>query len=251
MILYLFGSDTYRLRKKLREIILAYEKKQGRSSIGRFDLEQDEGALEKLKEFVETRSLFATKKLAVAEVSKADAELKKFLKPLVKDEETTLILVSEEKLGKGFEFLLKEPSKKEEFEELNESQRQAFIQKEAAQRGIKLTAEQTAALVAEENTWSAINQIEILANGGKLEETEANPEFFPLVQAVLSNRINLSRRLAAIDILLRKYDATAAFNVLAALAPAELKPTFADYDIMKKSGKLDYDDALLHFVLSA
>lgn len=251
MILYLFGSDTYRRQQKVIEIVTVFSKKNPSANIQR--LEYPEIEISSLEKEIETQSLFAKKKLVILHIQKAPTEKAKFKKALslyAENKEVTLLLTADKSLGKGFEFLLKAPVKKDEYEPMEGKKREVFFLAEAKKRGVVLTAQQLRALMSEEDMWSAMTQLDVIASGGSVSESPANPDFFPLLQTVASARVDVAKRLIALQQLLTAYDAAAAFNVLAAIVPIELKGVFADYDIRKKLGKLDYDDALFDFILS-
>jgi DNA polymerase III delta subunit len=64
VIYLLYGSDTRKSREKLNEIIAEYRKKSGNGlNIHQFDAEED--TLEKIKDVVDTPSLFSSKKLVL------------------------------------------------------------------------------------------------------------------------------------------------------------------------------------------
>jgi len=79
MIYFFYGPDTYRLREKVREITAKYVLKNPSGfNLDRFDLEEPE-AWENFKNFLQSHSMFAEKKLAVAEnllTSSADTQEK-------------------------------------------------------------------------------------------------------------------------------------------------------------------------------
>ena len=71
MIYALYGSDTYRSRKKLNEIIEAYRQKAGADiDFHRFNAQEHDCA--NLKGIMATSSLFAQKKLVVVEYAFGD-----------------------------------------------------------------------------------------------------------------------------------------------------------------------------------
>ena len=173
----------------------------------------------------------------------------KVLKPVTNDTTTTLIVVSEKKLPKEFAFLGKEPNRAEEFDELAPAAVFTFIKKETDARGLKISdVDIKNAIAAYHNdTWTILNELEKIALGGKKESIVAAPQFFTLVQALKNPSV--AARLSALAYLLENEDSAAVFNVLAALAPPELKIKMADYDIAVKSGKLEYDEALTDLIL--
>lgn len=252
MVLYLFGPDSYRRQKKAADILSAYEKKHSKNGLARFYLDESPDKTEELKRFLNSPSLFSEKKLALAYCGKKSAtgELKKILKEFLNDKDVVILLICDEKLPKTFDFLNKEPVKKEEFALLEGRKKESFILREAKERGAALTSEQVRALARTEDSFSAAMQIEVLALGGELQESAASLEFFPLVSAISSSSSDISKKLLALDNLIRSYEPAAAFNVAAAICGLGAKEVFADCDIEKKSGKLDYEEILLKLAIS-
>ncbi len=134
MIYFLYGSDTYRSREKLREIINEYKKAHTSGlSFSRLDLEKDD-----FKEFekrLSTVSLFPEKKLIVAERASANKEFQKqfedFLKKssLEKDKDIIVIFFEDmtPKQNDPWQKLLGKISKVQEFKELKGGERKRWI----------------------------------------------------------------------------------------------------------------------------
>jgi len=58
MIIYLYGSDSYRRLEKLKEIISEYKKKHSGLTIDRFYLDESDNEWLRFKDFAGTQSLF-------------------------------------------------------------------------------------------------------------------------------------------------------------------------------------------------
>ena len=99
----------------------------------------------------------------------------------------------------------------------------------------------------EGDSWGAVTELIRLSLGGTSEAQFKTPDFFPLVQAL--KNASVSVRLPALTMALEREEPAAIFNVLAALVDFPTKQIMADYDVAIKSGKLEYEEALLGFVL--
>ncbi len=250
--MYLYGPDAYRRSRALREKIFGpYLKKYPDGTIDRFDL-SEEGEAARLKEFCGVQGLFAKVKLGiVTQVQEGEKECIQFLKTVLDDKATTLVIVAEKKLTKEFDFLLKEPVSSYEFNVPEGVQFISFLKKEAAELGLKIS-DTVALQVAEQfegDSWGVITELQRLASGGAFEASANMPEFFPLVQT-LKGTGPVSSRLKALWYVFETSDPAAVFNMLASLVSGSAKIKMADYDVAIKSGKLEYEEALLDFLLA-
>jgi DNA polymerase III delta subunit len=250
MILYLYGPDSYRRREKLKIIAAKYQEKHSGLTIERFWLGQDgEGESEKFKDFTTSQSLFsAGKKLGICHIDQQivlSGDFPAILKSLRDDQNIVLIIDAEKALPKEYNFLLKKPVLSQSFEELKPAQLAAFIKSEAQKRNLKISSEAVGALIKMHggNTWGMVTELEKMALGSHLEDIQEIPNFF-----VLLNRAKKGD-LPALTWLLETEEPAMVFNILAAQAPPEMKPRLADYDAAVKSGKLDYEEALLDLAI--
>jgi DNA polymerase III delta subunit len=249
MLLYLYGSDSYRRGARLRYIIDEFKKKYPEGTMDRFDgAEKD--ALDRLAHFTKDQSLFAKVKLGILENADEADGVVKILKSVIEDRVTTLVIVSEKKLPKEFAFLLKEPSRAEAFDDLELAAQLLFIKKEALLRNLKITDGDIKNVVNSygTDTWGILNELEKIDLGSTAEHRSASPQFFGLVQALKSS--SRGSRLSALGYLLKNEEPAAVFNVLASIASGELKVKMADYDVAIKSGKMEYEEALTDLVIS-
>jgi len=250
MLIYLYGPDSYRKTQKLKELVNAYRTKNPELHPVSFSLTEDE-SVQKLERFIRDQSLFTTAKLAIVHDAEKEPKLSAVLKEILEDKKTHVILISEKKLTTGFPFLYRKPVLAEQFEILKGKELAAFIIKEGEARDIKLSTETLSALIENfgTDTWGLINELEKISLGGTLPTKNNTPQFFPLIQT-LKGSADISRKLAALEYLLDSEDPAAIFNITAAIAQPEQKQKFADYDIAVKSGKLEYEEVLLDFVLT-
>lgn len=248
MIIYLYGPDSYRRQEKLKEIVANYKKKHLAITIDKFA----EGEFGRLEDFIKNQSLFDEFKLAIifesaslrtAPENKNFAEL---LKTHLNSKSTILAISVDKKLPKEFGFLLEKSVVSQSFEELSGLYLENFIKKEAEKRGMKLSPDVFRKLIIANRSdlWGIVNDLDKLELGGKLEDGLVEPEFFSL--------INRAKRgdITALEILLSKQEPAMIFNIIASQAGPDLKEKMANYDVAIKSGKLEYEEALLDVILT-
>ncbi len=247
MIIYLYGPDSYRRQEKLKEIVANYRKKHLAITIDKFA----EGEFERLEDFAKNQSLFDEFKLAIIfdafiSENKNFAEL---LKTHLNSKSTILAISVDKKLPKEFNFLLNATDASvlsQSFEELKTAQIENFAKKEALKRGLKLPVQTINSLVRANSSdlWGIVNDLDKLELGGKPEENLVEPEFFSLINRVRRGDIT------ALEILLNKQEPAMIFNIIASQAGPDLKEKMANYDVAIKSGRLDYEEALLDVILT-
>jgi len=261
MIIFLYGPDDYRRSEKKRSIVAEFAKKRSEIGLGVFDLEE-KTALENLGEFLKTQSIFETAKLAVLENAfELEApKLAKALKPFVEEKNITILVAEKDKPLKALAFLLDKPVLAQKFEQLMGAEWAAFIQAEAKKNDVKLTpaAAQFLGAIYEGNTWGLITEIEKLRgfkNGGMIDrkdldifDFEVAPNYWGLINGL--KNYDIKNRLYAFEMMLAANDPPAKiFNILASQWQ-EKTPHMAEYDLAVKSGKVDYEEALVDLLIS-
>lgn len=264
MIIFLCGPDDYHREKKLKEIVAQYCAKHSALASEVFDgstLLTTSGSVRdmwpKLKQFVEARSLFDEWRLAVVRgviFGAGDKESKGVLEAAKNNDRAVVIISAEKAPMKDFSFLTRRPVVNQKFPLLHGAVWRKFVEKEAAARAPRLP-KPIVALIANSyvgDCWSAINELEKLklAPSGQelaLVEQSAHPDFFKSVQELTSS--NLAQRLVVLEQLLATEDGAKIFNVLAYTVSPQQQIKMADYDIAIKSGKMNYAEALLDFIL--
>ncbi|OGZ00053.1 MAG: hypothetical protein A3E09_01280 [Candidatus Liptonbacteria bacterium RIFCSPHIGHO2_12_FULL_60_13] len=259
MIIVLYGTDAYRRVGRAGWWMEEYRKKHGLSPALRLDM-ADEAALPALREFFAGVSLFDPFKLAVLRntFGSPDAPaLAKFLKDQAEQSENVIIVSEEKKPSAAFAFLLK-AQRCEVFDAPTGPELQAFVKQEAARRGIGLEPAALCAIVHASggNTWWIATELDraallgvptiVLRDLPELDLEAAD------VEGLLYELSSFSRsaRLAALEKLFRRrHDPAMIFNRLA-YRDAKKLPVFADYDVLVKSGKLDYEEALLALAIA-
>ncbi len=267
MLIFLYGADSYRRIQKLNEIAEAFRKRQsnlpaGRAGLSheRFDLSDDSEFL-KFQNFTSNRSIFDPVRLTILDnflTTTRAKELKEILKANHKNEDLIIILNSSNK-PTSFTALLKEPTKVQDFPALKDAEINNFIKHAAQTLGFAIDAPTIKALTQTfgSNTWGIATELEKMVLGENqikpaLSIDKPADNFFQLVNTLKWGR-SLKDRLVALEIILsdRKDDPARVFNMLAyRLRDQKEADTFADYDVAVKSGKLEYEEALLDYALS-
>jgi len=267
MIIFLYGPDSYRRQEKLRDIISDYKKKHSSFSIEHFNLEHKD-AFSLLKDFVQAQSLFGDLKLGVVyRGTELEKEAKKeyiaLLKENIKTKDPVLVLIEEKKPTKEFSFLLEKPILSQDFEALTWVRFKAFFAEEAGARGLQFDRESEDLLLRTCNgdAWTLITELEKLAllDEKKITTAVLKAHLYASLPAhtfsmiyEMRNARRIGDRLAILEELLsRSEDSGMIFNVAAAspYGDPEFKRRVADYDVMVKSGKLEYEEALTNLAL--
>lgn len=260
MIIFLYGPDDYRRAEKKRSVIAEFVKKRGELGLAKFDLEE-KAALEALGEFLKTRSLFESAKLAVLENAfKIEApKLSKLLKPFLEEKNITILIAEKDKPVKALAFLTDKPAISQKFETLTGAEWLSFVNSAAKERGAKLSlpAARFLADVYQGNSWGLITELEKLSGLKKTAieradldqfDLEVAPNYWGLMNGLKS--YDLKNRLYALETMLALSDPPAKiFNILASQW-AEKTPHMAEYDLAVKSGKVDYEEALVDLLVS-
>lgn len=244
MIIFLYGPDSYRRIKKVKELT-------GRRFVAHFDFSEENSAVG-FEELLSNQSMFEGNKFAALK-NLFDLEtaerFKDSIKKQLESKSVTLLLNEANEPPKEYEFLLKKPALSQFFGELRREKFYDFVVKEAAERNISLPSQKLRELAVffAGNSWAAVNELEkIHLSGGKHNLEIRNPDFFSALNAVSRGKLPALERL-----FLQKEDAAKIFNILAAhmSKKGERVQDFADYDVAVKSGKLDYELALADFCL--
>jgi DNA polymerase III delta subunit len=258
MILSLIGPDDYRREKRRRFLVEEFRKKYGLHGVEKFIVSNKEGR-EKFHELVISPSLFSPKRLAVLEGA-FEVEDKDFLSDLkrVSADPTMWVFVSErDKVPAIFKFITKPPATFEEFPFLESEGWKKFVFEEAKSRGVVFEPEAFRVFLRsyENDTWRMATELDRLSSkGGVIKTKDLNrldgQAAFNLWGALTQLRGSiLSQRLYTLEkIFMNQEPAAKIFNIMAAQAGGGTA-RFAEYDVAIKSGKLEYEEVLLDFVL--
>ncbi|MEK7093833.1 MAG: hypothetical protein AAB903_00660 [Patescibacteria group bacterium] len=259
MILSLIGPDDYRREKRKRYFIEEFKKKYSVHGVERFLVSTKDGR-EKFHELVISPSLFSTKRLAVIEEVFETDEKSFFedLKRALKDPSLWVFISERDKIPAAFKFLTKDPVTAEEFPFLEGESWKKFILHEAKLRGINLEPEALRLLASlyKEDSWRLVTELDRLSAEGtssigakeiREENSQASFNLWGVLGELRSPTIE--RRLYALEKVFESQEPAAKiFNIMAAQAGPMIS-RFADWDIDIKSGKLEYEEILLEFVL--
>lgn len=254
MIVFLCGPDDFRRLKKRKFVVEEFKKKHPRGMLMFFSGE--EGTAEKLNSFLRQESLFEEKKLGLVQDIELYPDLIKTWKEISKNKNTTLIVESKKTPPKSSPLSKIEVSR-EEFPALSGKEWKDFVLKQTKEAGAKLSSEALSFIseVYEGDSWGAVTEIQKLASLAKEISAKdlitfglgATPEYWPLLNSLKS--FNYKDRLRALALLNAENEPAAkTFNILAS-SWSEKTPQFAEYDASIKSGKLEYEEALLGAVL--
>ena len=272
MIILLYGPDEYRRLQKKNEIIAEFRKKRSGLGIGFFDLGEKE-SFSGFQDFIKNRSMFETQKLAVLSnvFECSERGLADELKWAAKQAEVTILVSEKNKTSENLNFLGRKSVhphtkrvgmgtgiKTQEFAYLTGAKWEAFVSEFAKENGAAL---QPAALkflaeVYQNDTWGLVTEIQkiamLLRKNIELKDLEklgleVSPNFFGLLGGLKS--YELDKRLAALEkLFLLNEPMPKIFNMIAYQIPDKL-PQLAKYDILVKSGKLDYEEVLVDLVI--
>jgi DNA polymerase III delta subunit len=266
MLIFLHGPDDFRRSQKKRDLIAEFQKKHSNLGLDFFDFEKNgsmrlaaEEGIEKFREFARNQSIFESAKLAVLEnIFEIEAkQLAKLLQPYLENRSITILLSEHEKPVKALNFLVEKPAIFQKFENLEGAAWEQFINSEAKKLGLVLAGDaiRFLASVYQGNSWALVTELQKLSalkssiSKKDLDELdlEAAPNYWTLLNGVKSP--DLRTRLYALEKLLSLNDPPAKlFNILASQWSQKL-PQFAESDFAVKSGKLEYEEALLEAVL--
>ncbi len=266
MIIFLHGADEYRRLQKKNEIIAEFGKKHSGVAVGRFDLSKEE-EFPKFAEFIGSQSLFDPKKLAILEnmfeITGGEAvkkELTASLKGAAKNPDATILVSEKNKSTEGLTFLAGKSVniKSQDFPYLTGAKWEAFISEIAKENEITIQAAAVKFLAEayQNDTWSLVTEIRKLASlpkksiGIKELETmdiEINPDYFGLLKNLKNYELGI--RLASLEkLFLLNEPMPKVFNMLAYQLPDKLE-RLAKYDILVKSGKLEYEEVLVDLII--
>ncbi len=255
MLIYLYGTDTYRRGIYERNMRDAYAAKHSAFAVYEFDGANETG-LQTLRDICAAQSLFAPLKLIALHnlfpiPEGQEKQYKKFFEGLVERADVVAMIVANEAPLKAFAFLLEKAKTVKEFPMPVGSEFERFIREEAGRCGARLTPTLLRDLgrAFAGDTWGVVAELQKIASGGTYaaEAYQQTQNFFDALMAL--QRSTPSRALPLLERLLISDDEAKLFNVLASRVPLSEKSRFADYDIAIKSGKMDYALALTDYVL--
>lgn len=257
MIIFLYGPDEYRRKQKIDEFREKHRAEKKSVLEASFDLNED-SAFQKFQTFVTSPSLFHPYRFAiVTHVFAYDDEksLMNVFKSILEDT-TLLCVISEERAPrKSFAFLTHEPVLVKQFKQFTNEELLSWITTEAKKRGVSIPRGTLAylALNYSSNLWGIMTELDTLSLQKKTVEILKEHDLFHADFFGLASSLRVgappARIFPVLEVLLEREDPARIFNFLAYRAGSNEKPLFADSDIAVKSGRLDYDTALLNVLI--
>lgn len=278
MIIFLFGPDSYRRNQNVKKLIEEYQQKHPSMDFLVADLEDEPDNWEKVRDFLNQPSMFTDAKLVVAKESGAvdKKEWRAILKEQIKTEKTFVLISDRGKPAADFKFLKEKAFKSEEFGELSGRALETFAKKESARRGLNFSPDGWRFFLdylenqPGERSWLVITELEKITLSNFRQPIEladlktviywfSKSDFYSLIRPLLGFPLRLVGDEASGDgrtklgvlekLFLQKEEPARIFNTLAYMAPGRQLEKLADYDVAVKSGRLDYEEAILDFAL--
>ncbi len=268
MVIFLYGPDSCRRNKKLRELTTAYLSKYKVGDVMFVDLQEMPEDWPKVKDFLEQRSMFAESKLAI--IKGATLVEKKSWIDLIKEQinaKKVFIIISEAKKATGkFSFLLNQAVKSLEFKELTGKKLQVFLERELRIRDLGLKTEikdfllKYAESIKSEKSWVLVNELDKLrlflsSQPTRLDlvsavlNTSEKYDFFLIIKNIFNQKTYPAKLFFLENLLIKNEPAGRIFNSLVFFAKGRNIIKLAEYDVAIKSGKLDYETALVDFLI--
>lgn len=266
MIYFLYGADSYRRREKLNEIIAAYRLKRAHADMYVLDCEERPDAWREAMDFAVQPSMFAPSKVLVVRESGAvkEKEWIKFLKKNTLSKNIFIFISDANAPLKDFAFLRDAPHIME-FDELTGKKLETFVVSVGKKNSVAFSPDALRTLVSilgvlENKSWVVVSEIEKLALLGirrvSSEDIKEYMNFasknvvYEETRKILRTR-NFSDGLVILERLVSSNEAPSyIFNSLGFQALGEDAIRLAEYDVKIKNGALEYEEALLDFILS-
>lgn len=258
MIFFVYGKDSFRRNRRKKEIFAEILRKYPKINHSVFSGENENSIL-KLKEFLSAQGLFFEKRVAVLEDAE-NVDGKEFAKEILgfaDNKDIALVVDYNGKPTKDFSPFLKTPVKFKEYNELSPAELSKFILTIAKDLDLKIEPVAIGKLIKSygTNLWGMFTELQKISSRTsviKADDIEALgfenvSEYWPTLNALRSP--NLAARLWALETLfLQGEPAVKTFSILAGSRGADPK-VFAEYDLLIKSGKLDFDEVIIDSVL--
>ena len=268
MLFCLYGPDSYRRKEKLDRLVDPYKKKYKNADILEVDIEEYEDNWKKVRDFLTQPSMFVDSKVAIIKHATIieEPEWINTLRSQLKTEKVFTFLSEEEEPKKSFNFLLSEGVQKMEFRELEGKTLENFIKKKSEELCVSFTEDAsrlfTSFIVSREHdrSWHTIHELEKLSllefstpiqkkDLSEYIKVHTHEELFSIARGIVYEK-NISTRLSSLEKAFLQNEAAAhLFNLVSALVKGPEMLLFANYDVLVKSGKIGYEEALLEFAI--
>ena len=196
---------------------------------------------------------------------KNEKKLAKVLKSYIETPKTFIFISEKNEPKKAFQFLLDKPVQAQAFLELNGKLLEFFLKQEIEARQLNFTPEAWRFLVSYVNSqsekgWFAVNELEkvklaVLKQPISLAELKtlirwfSKESVFYYLRDIVGQK-DFSKKLVILEqLFLQKEEPARLFNSLVYQVRGNDILRLADYDVSVKSGGLEYEEALLDFVI--
>lgn len=269
MLFYLYGPDSYRLKEKLARLVEPYKKKYKNTDILEVDIRESEDDWKKVRDFLTQPSMFVDSKVVIVKYAMAieEPEWINTLRSQLKTEKVFTFLSEEDEPIRSFDFLLSEGVQKMEFRELDGKSLENFIKKKSEEFHISFTEDALRLFISfiisceHDRSWHTIHELEKLLllelptpiqkkDLSEYIKVHTHEELFSLARGIVYEK-SISTRLFSLEKAFLQNEAAAhLFNLVSALVRGPEMLLFADYDVLVKSGKIGYEEALLEFAIN-
>ncbi len=265
MIVLVSGPNSYIRKKKSSWVAEEYLKKYG--SLGYAEFDGALGDVTPFVSFIRNKPMFSLVSFGFLKdiewsVLSGDSKssLISTLKSIQEDKESMVLISAEETPSGDFAFISEVAKPFIPCLDLEGKELSTFIDKEAKNKGVKLSASEINSLIEAlgSDLWSIegeIDRLSLLPDAKVSQKPFQNIPYFELLNG-LKYSSTPERKLVALEILLsvNKEDPARVFNGLGFSAPKGVPSEkwfalFADYDAAVKSGSMDYAEALLDFAV--
>jgi DNA polymerase III delta subunit len=154
----------------------------------------------------------------------------------------------------------------EKFDFLEGDEWESFIKREAVNRKIAISSQAVyfLARIFKHDSWGLVNELDklvLLSKKGLVEPDDLkkigdygrqSPDIFEFIDRVVRNWPLPEKIIALERLFISQEEPVKIFNIMASLKrlPKDLLQKLADYDVLVKSGKIDYEEILLDLALS-
>jgi DNA polymerase III delta subunit len=268
MIICLYGPDSYRKKQKLNELLSLYKSKHKNLDSVFFDLEENSESWGEVIDFLKQPSMFVDSKLAVVKgVTQIDRKgWLDVLKGYGEEKKVFVVILENKKPNKKFSFLLKKPNKFQEFEELKRDELRKFLIINLKKLDIKLSSGAEIFFISyllsgKDRSWRLINELNKIYLAGfegviqesnlkEIIEWRGVEDMFFITGGILNSHNTKTKLVSLEKLFLRKEDPGHIFNLLAYQSKGIDADKLAKGDVLVKSGELEYEEAVLNFILA-
>ena len=269
VLIYLYGPDSYRRREKLLALVREYRAKHVQGDVIDVDLDETPEDWKRVRDYLNQPSMFSETKAAIVRECRAVDEKawRDFLKAHVGTQKTFIFISDTDAPTKPFAFLRGETVTAQEFSRLTERSLEAFLKREADTRKLSFAPDAWRFFCEyveanAEPSWTGVNELDKIALA-KFPQPVTLPHVRTLIDWLSRRDVSYSarqiltapgvdRKLAYLEALFAQHEAPSyIFNSLGFQAQGRTALALAEYDVSVKRGGLEYEEALLDFVLSS